>query len=57
VEDMAVIETTISHLRREMVKTYEKVGDLGNETVIALSQQLDVYLLRYQQQSHSQGKS
>jgi hypothetical protein len=49
VEDLATMETTINHLRNEMVRTYEKVGDLVDETVIALSQQLDVYLLKFQQ--------
>jgi Spo0E like sporulation regulatory protein len=49
VEDKAKIETTIDYLRGEMVRTYEKVGDLSNEAVIALSQKLDVYLVMYQQ--------
>lgn len=55
-EDLASIETTIRHLRTEMVRAYEKAGDLGDETVIALSQQLDLYLLKLQQQTRrSQG--
>lgn len=48
-EDLASIETTIHHLRAEMVRAYEKAGDLGDETVIALSQQLDLYLVKFQQ--------
>lgn len=57
-EDLASIETTIHHLRAEMVRAYEKAGDLGDETVIALSQQLDLYLLKFQQQTRrSQGEA
>ena len=57
-EDLASIETAINHLRNEMVRAYEKVGDLGDETVIALSQQLDLYLLKFQQQTRrSQGEA
>ena len=41
-----------------MVRAYEKAGDLGDATVIALSQQLDLYLLKFQQQtSRSQSEA
>ncbi|WP_081856918.1 aspartyl-phosphate phosphatase Spo0E family protein [Tumebacillus flagellatus] len=57
-EDLASIETTIHHLRTEMVRAYEMVGDLGHETVIALSQELDLYLVMFQQQTKgSQGEA
>ena len=57
-EDLASIETTIHHLRAEMVRAYEMVGDLGHEAVIALSQQLDLYLVKFQQHARkSQGEA
>ncbi|MBL0386066.1 Spo0E family sporulation regulatory protein-aspartic acid phosphatase [Tumebacillus sp. ITR2] len=40
-----------------MVLAYEKTGDLGDESVIALSQQLDLYLLAFQKQPRARNNS
>ncbi|WP_347338323.1 aspartyl-phosphate phosphatase Spo0E family protein [Tumebacillus amylolyticus] len=57
VEEFTNIETTINRLRKQMVLAYEKTGDLGDESVIALSQQLDLYLLAFQKQPRARNNS
>ncbi|MFD2170055.1 aspartyl-phosphate phosphatase Spo0E family protein [Tumebacillus lipolyticus] len=56
-KDAVALETTINRLRSEMIRNYEKTGDLRNYNVIALSQELDIYLLKFQKLSDQKRQS